>query len=257
MRRYVKILLLSLVLLPLVSTISPTYADTMSEQELEDWFLEDPFKDDTNLPLDSHADEVNEGQLTFIPPLEDKDVVSTDAVVSLTADSLDTGMVSLQQCYRNLDPVPEVDVVYRYKNMQQLRIVSSRNIADARVVGSSVQLKDVTKGAFVCIAADVQLLEKISQDAADLAANQAATQVARNYYGLSFGPYYRRFLDGYYPYHATVSINYPDKLLEFSAVSPSLRPHFELVRKPGELVLDTWFEGILQIDIRFSSTVRY
>ena len=221
----------------LVSMMSPSYAEPMSEQELEDWFLEDPFKDDSELDVD----EVNEGQLTFIPPSEDKDAVSTDAVVTLTADSLDTGMVSLQQCYRNLDPVPEVDVVYRYKNMQQLRIVSSGNIADAKVVGNSVQLKEVTKGSFVCIAADVQLLEKIVEKDSEVT------------YVMSFGPYYRRFLDGYYPYHATVSISYPEELLDFSVVSPSPRPHFEAVRKPGELLLDTWFEGILQIDIAFKS----
>ena len=106
MRHYVEKILLILVLL--VSTVTPINADSMTEQELEDWF-----NDDSDMPLHIHADEVNEGQLTFIPPPEDKDAVSTDAVVTVTADSLDTGMVSLQQCYRNLDPVPEVDVVYR------------------------------------------------------------------------------------------------------------------------------------------------
>ena len=230
MRRCVEILVLVLVVL--VSTITPSYADTMSEQELEDWF-----NDDSDLSLDSRAVEVNEGELIFIPPPADNDVVATDAVVNLSSESLDTGMVSLQQCYRNLDPVPEVDVVYRYRNMQQLRIVSSANIADGSVVGNSVQLKGVTAGAFVCIAAQVQLLEKLDDDN----------------YGLSFGPYYRRFLDGYYPYHAVIAVNFPPSLLEFAAVSPSPRPHFELVTKPGELIVDTRFEGVLQVDIRFKS----
>ena len=226
MKCCVKILVLPLVLL--VSAITLSHADTMSEQELEDWFNDDS---------DLNIDEVNEGQLTFIPPAADEDAVSTDAVATLTSDSLEKGMVSLQQCYRNLDPVPEVDVVYRYRNMQQLHIVSSGNIADARVIGNSLQLKDVTAGAFVCIAAQVQLLEKMDDDT----------------YGLSFGPYYRRFLDGYYPYHAVVAINYPPALLEFAAISPSPGPYFELVKKPGELILDTWFEGVLQVDITFNS----
>ena len=236
MRPYVLILLLTLLLqssflqptvLP-VTMITPSYADTMSEQELEDWF-----NDDT----EPAVDEVNEGELVFIPPPTDKVALATEASVTMTADSLQSGMVSLQQCYRNLDAVPEVDVVYRYNNMQQLRIVSSENIEDARVVGNSVQLKNVTKGAFVCIAAAVQLLEKMDNDT----------------YGLSFGPYYRRFLDGYYPYHAVITINYPEALLEFSAISPSPRPHYELSRKHGELTLDTWFEGVLQVDITFKT----
>lgn len=158
----------------------------------------------------------------------------------MTDASLVTGLVSLQQCYRNLDPMTEVDVVYRYENMQQLRIVSSENIAQARVAGNSVQLKGVTAGAFVCIAADVQLLEKFAEDS----------------YVMSMGPYYRRFLDGYFPYHAKVTINYPIDLLDFSAVSPSPKPHFDVVRKPGELILYAWFEGVLQLDIMFSSSVR-
>mgnify|MGYP001823781503 FL=1 len=133
MRHYVEKILLILVLL--VSTVTPINADSMTEQELEDWL-----NDDSDMSSDNRVDEVNEGQLTFIPPPEEKDAVSTDAVVTVTADSLDTGMVSLQQCYRNLDPVPEVDVVYRYKNMQQLRIVSSGNIVDARVAGSRLTI---------------------------------------------------------------------------------------------------------------------
>ena len=229
MIRTAEILLLSLMLA--LSTLTPIYAESMSEQELEDWFNDDS---------DMDIDEDNEGQLTFIARPADKAVLTTDAVVTMTDASLDTGMVSLQQCYRNLDPVPEVDVVYRYKNMQQLRIVSSENIAAARVVGNSVELKDVTTGAFVCIAANVQLLEKSAEDS----------------YLLSMGPYYRRFLDGYYPYHAKVTINYPVDLLVFSVVSPSPRPHFDIVRGPGALILDAWFEGILQLDITFSSSVR-
>ena len=224
MKRCVLILLLTT-----VTMITPSYADTMSEQELEDWFNDDS---------EPAVDEVNEGELVFIPPPTDKAALATDASVTMTADSLQSGMVSLQQCYRNLDAVPEVDVVYRYKNMQQLRIVSSENIADARVVGNSVQLKNVTKGAFVCITAEVQLLEKMDDGS----------------YGMSFGPYYRRFLDGYYPYHAVVTIHYPQTLLEFTAISPTPRPHFELTTKPGKLMLDTWFEGILQVDITFTST---
>lgn len=227
MIRTAEILLLSLMLA--ISTLTPIYAESMSEQELEDWF-----NDDSDMAID----DVNEGQLTFIAQPADKAVLSTEAVVTMTAASLDTGLVSLQQCYRNLDPVPEVDVVYRYKNMQQLRIVSSGNIADARVAGNSVQLKDVTAGAFVCIAADVQLLEKSAEDS----------------YVLSMGPYYRRFLDGYYPYHSIITIKYPSELLDFTVVLPSPRPNFEVLRKPGELILDAWFEGVLQLDITFSSS---
>ena len=208
-------------------TISTTYADAMSEQKIEDWF-----NDDSELSIE----DINEGQLTFISPLADKNILSTEAVMTITDNSLKTGMVSLQQCYRNLDPVAEMDVVYSYKNMKQLRIVSVGNIADARVIGNSIQLRDITASAFVCIAADVQLLENTAGDS----------------YALSYGPYYRRFLDGYYPYHATVIIDYPERRLRYADVSPSQRPMFEFVTEPGKLIMDTWFEGVLQVNVTFS-----
>ena len=224
-----------LVLILAVAVATPIHAETMTEQQLEDWFNDDG---DMDVDMDRAVDDVNEGQLSFIAPPADKAVLATDAVVSMTEASLSTGLVSLQQCYRNLDPVPELDVVYSYRNMKQLRVVSSENIAQASVAGNSIQLQDLDEGASVCIAAEVQLLEKTSEQS----------------YGLSFGPYYRRFLDGYYPYHVTITINYPEHLLDFSEVSPSPGPHFELIRKPDELTLDAWFEGVLQLDVRFSST---
>ena len=224
--RPVVTLFLSLILA--VFTVTSTYADALSAEELEDWFNDDS---------EPSIDDVNEGQLTFISPLADKNILSSDAVMTITDFSLKTGMVSLQQCYRNLDPVAEMEVVYSYKNMKQLRIVSVGNIADARVVGSSIQLRDVTASAFVCVAAEVQLLESTAEDS----------------YVLTYGPYYRRFLDGYYPYHVTVIIEFPVRQLRYADVSPSPRPLFELVKQPGKLIMDTWFEGVLLVNITFST----
>jgi len=224
---------LLLFLILAVPAASPIFAETMTQQELEDWFNDDG---DMDMGMDMAVDDVNEGQLSFIAPPADRAVLATDAIVTMTEASLATGLVSLQQCYRNLDPVPELDVVYSYRNMKQLHIVSSENIAQATVAGNSIQLQGIDAGASVCMAAEVQLLEKSAEQT----------------YGLSFGPYYRRFLDGYYPYHVNITINYPEHLLAFSGLSPSPGPHFELIRKPGELTLDAWFEGVLQLDIRFS-----
>ncbi len=219
---------LFLCLILAIFTVSSTYADALSEEELEDWFTDDS---------EPSIDDVNEGQLIFISPLADKNILSSEAIMTITDNSLKTGMVSLQQCYRNLDPVAEMEVVYSYKNMKQLRIISVGNIANARVVGSSIQLQDVTASAFVCVAAEVQLLENTAEGS----------------YILSYGPYYRRFLDGYYPYHVTVIIDYPERHLRYADVSPSPRPLFELVKQPGKLIMDTWFEGVLLVNITFSA----
>lgn len=211
-------------------TVGPVYGVVPTEQTPgEDWF-----EDDSDLDIE----DVNEGELTFIAPISDKSILHSGSVLSITEKSLATGWVGLEQCYRNLDRVDKMDVVYRYKNIKQLKIISSGNISEAKVDGQTIQLEDVSASAYICVQAEVQILEKINQDT----------------FVLSNGPYYRRFLDGYYPYHITVSISYPAERLTYTRISPAPQPLFEVIQQPGRLLIDTWFEGVLLIDIQFSHT---
>ena len=224
--RPVKTLLLCAVLAAF--NIDPVYAVVPTEQTPgDDWF-----NDDSDLSIE----DVNEGELAFIAPITDKSILHSGSVLSITEKSLETGWVGLDQCYRNLDPVDKTDVVYRYKNIKQLKITDSGNIGEAKVDGQTIQLEDVSSSAYICVQAEVQILEKTSQDT----------------FVLSNGPYYRGFLDGFYPYHVTVSISYPADRLKYTRISPAPQPLFEVIRRPGKLLVDTWFEGILQIDIKFS-----
>ena len=226
--RPVKTLFLCAVLA--VFNIDPVYGVVPTEQiPDENWF-----DDDSDLSIK----DVNEGELIFIAPITDKSILHSGAVLSITEKSLQTGWVVLDQCYRNLDPVGKMDVVYRYKNLKQLKITSSDNIGEAKVDGQTIQLEDVSSSATICVQAEVQILEKTSQDS----------------FVLSNGPYYRRFLDGYYPYHVTVSISYPAEKLKYTRISPAPQPLFEVVQQPGKLLVDTWFEGVLLIDIKFIHT---
>ena len=223
--RPVKALLLCVVLAAFI--IDPVSAESMSEKQLEEWF-----NDDSDLSIT----DVNEGELAFIAPVTDKSILHSRSVLSITEKSLETGWVGLDQCYRNLDPVGKMDVVHYYKNIKQLKITDSGNIGEAKVDGQTIQLEDVSASAHICVQAEVQILEKTSQD----------TFVVSN------GPYYRRFLDGFYPYHVTLIISYPADKLKYTRISPSPQPLFEVIQEPGKLLVDTWFEGILQIDIKFS-----
>ena len=209
----------------------PAYGVVPTEQTSgEDWF-----NDDSDLSIE----DVNEGELTFITPITDKSILHSGSVLSITEKSLGTGWVSLEQCYRNLDPVGKMDVVYRYKNIKQLKITSSGNIGEAKVDGQTIQLEDVSSSAYICVQAEVQILEKTSQDT----------------FVLSNGPYYRKFLDGFYPYHVTISISYPVDKLKYTRILPAPQPLFDVIQQPGKLLVDTWFEGVLQIDIIFSGYI--
>ncbi len=194
--------------------------------DLEDW-------------LDSNDDvavqSVNEGELVFLTGSQTHRVLQTRNWLNITATSLQTGWVGLQQCQVNLDPVAAVEVVYRYHGLRNLQVVSTRNVGRAGVEGNSVQLEDVTEGGEVCIRAEVQVLRPAATDG----------------YLLQSGPFHRRFLDGYYPVHLDYRVRWPADLLRLDSVRPEQQTGFGLRVQQGELVIDTLFEGKLTIEVTF------
>lgn len=217
----------SVSLLFLLMTVLPASADqAISEDELEALFNDDS---------EARALAVNEGQLVFLVPPADRSGLYTDNILTISEQSLETGWVKLKQCHYNLDPVHKVDIVYTYIQMQNLRIDSKQGIGHAEVVGQSVQLENVLKQASLCIRADVRVFYQ--------AENQS--------YTLRNGPYYRKFLDGYYPYNVTMEINYPGDLLLFSGSHPEPQVGFEVTQLVNQIKINAWFDGALRTEMRF------
>ena len=119
--------------------------------------------------------------------------------------------------------------------MKNLRIESSKNIGHVSIVNNSVQLEDVKKDAGLCVAAEAQSFYKNPDRS----------------YTLVKGPYHRRFLDGYYPYHVSLSIHYPHKLLSLSSTEPAAQSGFSVIDANNTIMIDAWFEGVLNIRINF------
>jgi len=186
---------------------------------------------------DEPAHEVNEGALTFLTSPPDLRTLQTRNWLTIDTDSLKNGWVKLRQCQGNLDPVPDIEIVYRYHGIRNLRVLSTGGMDSAVVQNSSVQMKNVQHNAEVCIAAEVQVLKK--------------TGTGR--YQLTSGPFHRRFLDGYYPVQLDYQLRYPAELLQLENVKPAAEPGLTINRKPGELEIDALFEGRLTIKLRFSS----
>jgi len=136
---------LSLFLLFDYSTVQAE--STPSAEELEKWFMSDELAPPTK-SSDSH--------LTFIPPAKDKPALHSFNKIIITPKSINTGWVDLTQCYKNLDPVPEMEVVYNYTTMRKLAIVIRENIEQAQVKGQSVQLENVHKNTQLCVHAEVK-----------------------------------------------------------------------------------------------------
>jgi hypothetical protein len=213
-------LILLLVLL-LVWTL-PSGAASNSEED--EWFADE-----------ESTDAVNEGELRFLESAPDPDVLHAESRISITPASLRSGWVDLLQCYRNLDAVSKVELVFDYHEMRGLAVVAKRGVGKAEVSGQSVQLEDVSKQASLCIEAQVRNFYR--QD--------DGGYVLRN------GPWMRKFLDGYYPFRVSLIVNYPQELVHFVRISPQVQPGFRIESAPGVIAFDAWFEGQLRTGIHF------
>ena len=198
----------------------------LSPAELEKWF-----NSDDELP----TSKVNDGQLIFLTPNTTKNIFHSVINIIVDQNSIDNGWTKLTQCYSNLDPIHRTAVVYRKNLIKNLKVLSSKNIKLAKVSGNKVFLKDVTKGATLCIGAN-----------------------ARNFYqnddksfSLINGPYHRKFLDGYFPYHLKLNIHYIPKL-KFIYGTPEQQPGFQVKQDSNSLLIDTLFKGRLKTEFRFN-----
>jgi len=183
----------------------------------------------------SRALQVNEGQLEFIDPIHNQSILHSDTHLWITNESMQTGWVKMQQCYRHLDAVGKTDVVYAYREMKNLQVTRVEQIEQVRVKQNGVELGRVEKGAVLCVQADVKILQHLSDKA----------------YGLQNGPYHRKFLDGYYPYHVSLMVHYLSNEIQLKQVVPEAQKGFYVIEKRDGLSIDSWFEGELRIGLEF------
>ena len=211
---------------PLAVALLVICLTAVASDDPEAWLEPD---DDTSTRL------VNEGNLEFLRDARDHRVLQTRNWLTVTPGSLQHGWVGLYQCQDNLDPVPAVEVVYRYHGMRNLRVISTRGIKHARVEQNSVQMEQVQKGGEVCIEAEVQILKPDGEGA----------------WMLQSGPFHRRFLDGYYPVRLEYRIHWPADGLQLESVHPEMQEGFSVRAQPGKLAIDTLFEGKLTLHSRW------
>jgi len=221
-------LISSVLLLALVWTDIP-YAQPFSDEQLR-WLESDE---------QVNTRQVNEGSLSFLAtPPKDKKTHTVTNTLTISRDSLKTHWVNLYQCHKNLDRVPMSEIVYNYRHIRNLRIEHYYGIEKAWIENESVQMQDIGKGASLCITAQVQILIPTKDGG----------------YRLRNGPYFRKFLDGYYPFHLKLNINYPSSELSLKTTSPQQQSGFKVFRDDGNVTMDAWFEGKLLVEAQFSKT---
>lgn len=206
-------------LIPAIAAADPD----MSPQELDAWFN------------GKSAAEVNEGSLSFLTEPPAKPIHHHQNQIRITSDSLATGWTDLMQCHDNLDSVPHAQITFREGYIRELRVVESRSIGEAWVQGPTVQLRDVSPGARLCLEAQTRALKNTGD----------------GYFSLFNGPYMRKFLDGYYPMRVSLRLEYPASLLHLIDISPAEQPGFTVRQEVGQVMIGTVFEGELRTTIQF------
>lgn len=184
--------------------------------------------------------DINEGELRFLAsePAEPPHLQSTH--IWLTADSLQTGWITMRQCHYHLAPIGAMQVVFSKDRVRGIKILRADNIGQAWVEDASVQLKDVGKDATLCIHSTNRSFQRNGNDGS---------------YEWRGGPYMRRFLDGYFPMHVKVAIDYPARELQLKTIEPApLR--LKAVTQPGHVRMDALFEGRLTINVQFTPATK-
>lgn len=215
--------IVSLLLFILITNMA--YGFTAEEER---WLNSD---DDTDV---SH---INEGNLRFITTPVKENILHSVNRINISKESIDNGWVSLQQCYFNLDKINKVTISYQYRFIKNLKLTSLKNIKSGVIHKQNIELIDVKENAELCMKADVRIFYQNP----DLS------------YSLVNGPYHRRFLDGFYPYHLSLFINYPENLLTFLKSKPQQQKGFSVTHQDNKLIIDSIFEGILNTELIFKS----
>ncbi len=230
--RLLKIMLLSFVLLPAIAFSPFITANSLTEEEMERWLNSDDLE-----PPNYQKVDVNEGDLFFLTEKPLKPVHHHHNTFTLYKTSLKDGWIKLQQCHSNMDRVPRVQVVFNKERIRDITVVKSDAIEKAWVEKNTVQLENVKDNARLCIEAWSKALFK-NKDGS---------------YRLTNGPFMRKFLDGYFPIHVTIDVDFSATSLQLVSIEPAAQSGFKVSQTAKTVSLDAWFEGRLKTKLTFAN----
>lgn len=175
------------------------------------------------------SDVALEGELRFLAERPDPGAYHYTSQLTITPDSLSTGVASLQTCHRALDPNGRIVILFNRDRVQDVSITTFTGMADAQVDGNKVELRDVQRGASICIDLRSRVLDEISP----------------GQWRLRAGPLMRRYLDGYLPMQAQLQVQWPAGMLSLVSQEPVNQAGAQLQVRPDGATWDITFAGRL------------
>lgn len=175
------------------------------------------------------SDVAREGELRFLAERPDPGAYHYQSQVTITAESLRSGLVSLNTCHRALDPNARIVIQFNPERVQTIRITEFHGMANAHVLGHRVELRDVQRGASICIDLRSRVLDEQSP----------------GQWRLRAGPLMRRYLDGYLPMQAQLQVKWPEGLLQVTAQEPANQAGADLQARSDGATWQLIFAGRL------------
>lgn len=156
-------------------------------------------------------------------------------VLTVTEDSLVSGWVRNRQCHRHFSVTPSLEIVFPSGKIRNITVTDSDTVGSVEVRGHAVQLKGVNEHSALCIESENLLLQADPEGS----------------YRITAGPFYYRFLDGYFPMEVDLEVRYPSSLLKVARVTPGDQRGVEVTRNHGVVKLRSRFEGTLWVHVFF------
>ena len=156
-------------------------------------------------------------------------------ILTLGRESMSSGWVQNEQCHRQFSPTSALQFVFKRGRIRAIEIVEQHDIGRSWVDGNTVQLEDVNKRSSICFRSENRMLERR----------------AGGGYGIKVGPFFYRFLDGYFPVTVDLRVRFPADRLTLREVRAE--DGVEVVRLTDEVRLRSTFQGILRVEMLFDS----
>ena len=173
---------------------------------------------------------VGQGEIRFLDMRLAPTSYRYDSVAWLDEQSLASGLVRLTTCHRQLDPNGRVVIRFNPERVRSIELESQRGIGSVQIEAERVDMRDVTRGAEICLNLVSRALEPVGEGR----------------WRLHAGPLMRRYLDGYLPMQATLALRWQTGLLAVDRVDPAEQAGVRFMQNAQGAELDMVFAGTLR-----------
>ncbi len=157
--------------------------------------------------------------------------------IRIEQNSLTNGWVFNRQCHSQFAAMPSLQIVFGTGTTRNIRLTKTKLLGRAWVEGTTVQLETVRPESEICFSSE----------------NRVLSPTGPGDYELKVGPFYYRYLDGYFPMQMILNVDYPPSLLKVVDVAPDQPEAIAVKYASGQIRLESVFQGKLWVYVKFAA----